>query len=60
MQRNCSLLHLRNIKNYAAGLRQAGVTRLETKTLPHSGEYAPEEAPEELVAELRRFRASLT
>lgn len=45
---------------YAAGLRHAGVKRLETETLPNSGEYAPEEAPEELVAALRRFRASLT
>lgn len=47
------------LADYAAGLRQAGVEQLETGTLPHSGEYAPEEAPQELVAVLRRFRRSI-
>lgn len=47
------------LDDYAEGLRQAGVERLETGTLPHSGEYAPEEAPQALIAELRRFRAAL-
>ncbi|TPK69603.1 alpha/beta hydrolase [Mesorhizobium sp. B2-4-19] len=44
------------LDDYARGLRQAGAERLETGSLPHSGEYAPEEAPEDLVAALRRFR----
>jgi pimeloyl-ACP methyl ester carboxylesterase len=47
------------LEDYAEGLRQAGVRRLETGTLPHCGEYAPEEAPGELVAHLRRFRRSI-
>jgi pimeloyl-ACP methyl ester carboxylesterase len=47
------------LEDYAEGLRRAGVRRLETGTLPHCGEYAPEEAPDELVAHLRRFRRSI-
>jgi pimeloyl-ACP methyl ester carboxylesterase len=47
------------LDDYAAGLRQAGVRHLETGVLPASGEYAPEEAPDELVARLRRFRRSV-
>jgi len=47
------------LEDYAEGLRQAGVERLQTGTLPHSGEYAPEEAPAELIAALRRFRRSV-
>jgi hypothetical protein len=43
-------------EDYINGLRQAGVERLETGVLPNSGEYAPEEAPAELVTALRRFR----
>jgi pimeloyl-ACP methyl ester carboxylesterase len=41
---------------YANGLINAGVHHLETGVLPHSGEYAPEEAPQALIAALRRFR----
>lgn len=44
------------LDDYVQGLRQAGVEHLETHVLPHSGEYAPEEAPEELIAALRGFR----
>jgi len=47
------------IEDYAQGLRKAGVERLETGTLPHSGEYAPEEAPRELIEALRRFSRSV-
>jgi pimeloyl-ACP methyl ester carboxylesterase len=46
------------IEDYIKGLRQAGVERLETGTLPHSGEYAPEEAPQALIEALRRFSQS--
>jgi pimeloyl-ACP methyl ester carboxylesterase len=48
------------LEDYATGLRRAGVERLETGTLPHSGEYAPEEAPRALIEALRRFRRTLT
>ena len=44
------------IEDYVQGLRQAGVEQLETAVLPHCGEYAPEEAPGELIAALRSFR----
>jgi len=44
------------LEDYAQGLRQAGVAHLETGVLPHCGEYAPEEAPEALIAALRGFR----
>jgi pimeloyl-ACP methyl ester carboxylesterase len=44
------------LEDYVQGLRQAGVEHLETGVLPHCGEYAPEEAPEALVAALRGFR----
>jgi pimeloyl-ACP methyl ester carboxylesterase len=44
------------LEDYAQGLRQAGVEHLETGVLPHCGEYAPEEAPEELIAALHDFR----
>jgi pimeloyl-ACP methyl ester carboxylesterase len=47
------------LEDYAEGLRQAGVQRLETGTLSGCGEYAPEEAPGELVSWLRRFRRSI-
>jgi pimeloyl-ACP methyl ester carboxylesterase len=47
------------LEDYAKGLKAAGVERLETGTLPHSGEYAPEEAPRELIAALRHFRNSI-
>jgi pimeloyl-ACP methyl ester carboxylesterase len=47
------------LEDYERGLRQAGVEHIETGTLPHSGEYAPEEAPQELIAALRRFRRSI-
>ncbi len=47
------------LEDYAQGLRDGGVDRLETATLPHSGEYAPEEAPEELIGVLRKFRRSI-
>jgi len=61
---NVPMLYLRGdggassfgIEAYAQGLRQAGVERLETGVLPHCGEYAPEEAPQELIAALRGFR----
>jgi hypothetical protein len=45
------------LEDYAEGLRHAGVRRLETATLHACGEYAPEEAPKELIAHLRRFCA---
>jgi pimeloyl-ACP methyl ester carboxylesterase len=45
------------LDDYAEGLRHAGVRHLETGTLHACGEYAPEEAPKELIAHLRRFRA---
>jgi len=45
-----------DIEDYVQGLRQAGVSDLETGILPHCGEYAPEEAPQELIAALRAFR----
>jgi pimeloyl-ACP methyl ester carboxylesterase len=45
------------LEDYAEGLRQAGVRHLEMGTLHACGEYAPEEAPKELIAHLRRFRA---
>jgi pimeloyl-ACP methyl ester carboxylesterase len=45
-----------NPEDYVKGLLQAGVEQLETGVLPASGEYAPEEAPAELVIALRRFR----
>jgi pimeloyl-ACP methyl ester carboxylesterase len=45
------------LEDYADGLRRAGVLHLETGTLHACGEYAPEEAPKELIAHLRRFRA---
>ncbi len=48
----------RDIEEYVAGLRLAGAARLESGLLPHSGEYAPEEAPEHLVRALRDFRRS--
>lgn len=47
------------IEDYVQGLRQAGVERVETGTLPHSGEYAPEEAPQALIEALRRFSRSV-
>ena len=46
----------RTPEDYVAGLRQAGVKHLETGVLHKSGEYAPEEAPRELIAALLRFR----
>lgn len=48
-----------SLEEYADGLRWAGAGRLETGILPHSGEYAPEEAPQELIGALRRFRRSM-
>jgi len=48
------------IEDYAQGLRQAGVEHLETGVLPHCGEYAPEEAPQELIAALRGFRRRIS
>jgi pimeloyl-ACP methyl ester carboxylesterase len=47
------------LEDYAKGLKAAGVERLETGILPHSGEYAPEEAPLELIAMLKQFRRAL-
>ena len=46
----------RDIEDYVAGLRKAGATRLQSGVLPHSGEYAPEEAAEHLVPALRALR----
>jgi pimeloyl-ACP methyl ester carboxylesterase len=45
------------LEDYAKGLHHAGVRHLETGTLHACGEYAPEEAPKELIAHLRRFCA---
>jgi len=45
-----------SMEDYVRGLRQAGVTDLETGILPQCGEYAPEEAPQALIAALRDFR----
>ena len=50
----------RNMDEYVAGLKNAGVINLESGVLPNSGEYAPEEAPGALIEALRRFRRSLT
>jgi pimeloyl-ACP methyl ester carboxylesterase len=47
------------MEDYIQGLRQAGVGDLTTGTLPHCGEFAPEEAPRELIAALRDFRRSV-
>lgn len=44
------------LEDYVQGLRQAGVSDLTTGTLRHCGEYAPEEAPRELITALRDFR----
>jgi pimeloyl-ACP methyl ester carboxylesterase len=50
----------RDMDEYVAGLKNAGVGNLESGVLPNSGEYAPEEAPDALVESLRRFRRSIT
>jgi pimeloyl-ACP methyl ester carboxylesterase len=50
----------RNMPEYVAGLKNAGVVNLESGVLPDSGEYAPEEAPGALVEALRRFRRAVT
>lgn len=47
------------LEDYADGLRRAGVENLKTGTLHGCGEYAPEEAADELIAHLRSFRESL-
>jgi pimeloyl-ACP methyl ester carboxylesterase len=46
----------RSPHDYIPGLKQAGAKHVEGGVLPNSGEYAPEEAPDALIAALRRFR----
>ena len=48
-----------DLEDYVQGLRQAGVADLATGILPHCGEYAPEEAPRELITALRNFRSRI-
>jgi pimeloyl-ACP methyl ester carboxylesterase len=45
--------------DYVPGIKQAGAMNIEGGVLPNSGEYAPEEAPQALIAALRRFRRNL-
>jgi pimeloyl-ACP methyl ester carboxylesterase len=47
------------LADYAQGLRASGLNRLETGTIPHAGHFIPEENPEALADQLRRFRLSV-
>jgi pimeloyl-ACP methyl ester carboxylesterase len=55
------LLYLRGdadpskIDDYVNSLKESGAENLSSGTLPHSGEFAPLEAPEEFVAALKKF-----
>jgi pimeloyl-ACP methyl ester carboxylesterase len=49
----------RSPDDYIPGIKRAGALNIEGGVLPNSGEYAPEEAPQALIAALRRFRRNL-
>ena len=49
----------RDINDYLAGLRAAGVARLQGRVIANSGEYLPVEAPESFCRALQEFRATL-
>lgn len=48
----------RSPDDYVPGIRAAGAMNLASGVLPNSGEYAPEEAAQALIAALRRFRST--
>jgi pimeloyl-ACP methyl ester carboxylesterase len=50
----------RDINDYLAGFRAAGVTHLEGKVIADSGEHLPIEAPGEFCRALSEFRANLS
>lgn len=53
--RDAAVEDARSVSEYVARLKSAGAMNLHSRTLVDSGEYAPEEAPEQLLKALREF-----
>jgi pimeloyl-ACP methyl ester carboxylesterase len=47
----------RSIEDYVRGIRDAGAEHLSSAVIRNSGEFSPVEAPDELIRQLKSFRA---